>query len=97
MSDQAEMFPETRSDASWAAVEASQAVLRPTDAPPPVLPQASRVPGWVLVGTRTGPVGYHRVQTASPNGSLLTCCGIVGRKVPDDAVVIPRCSVCAES
>jgi len=62
-------------------------------ADPPV-DYVQRPPGWVLVGTKQGSAGFHRVRTASQNGSLLTVCGKLGRKVDDDSTTIVCCPLC---
>jgi hypothetical protein len=56
-----------------------------------------RTPGWVLVGTRRGPQGFHRVMSASQNGSLVTACGLVGRKIVEYQGSIIECPECAAS
>lgn len=67
--------------------------VAPAQAPPPVV--VTRKPGWVLVGRRDGPQGFHRVYGAGQNGTLVTVCGVVGRKIDDSQTVIVECPICA--
>ena len=94
MSAQEEMFPETSPDAAAAQVVA-RATPRGADPTPGGVP-AQRRPGWVLVSSTQGPQGYHRVMSVGQNGSLVTVCGRVGRKVPDDQRMIVECHVCSQ-
>lgn len=88
-SEQEELFPETRSVGTIGLTKMTAADVTPAQGPPQARPA-----GWVLVGTKSGPQGYHRVRTASQNGSLLTVCGVVGRVVPDEATTIQPCLTC---
>lgn len=54
-----------------------------------------RSPGWVLVGRTTGPSGFHRVRSVSKNGTLVTACGLVGRKIEESQQAIIECPACA--
>jgi hypothetical protein len=54
-----------------------------------------RSPGWVLVGTTTGPSGFHRIRSVGQNGSLVTACGLVGRKIEDSQRMIIECPACS--
>jgi hypothetical protein len=56
-----------------------------------------REPGWVLVASRTGPKGHHRIRTVGALGSLVTVCGVTGRKVEDSQRLIMRCVECRDS
>jgi len=88
--EQPELFPETRSIGTIGkTARTADDIETPAQGPP-----QARKPGWVLVGTKTGPQGYHRVRTASQNGSLLTICGVVGRVVSDEATTIQPCTTC---
>lgn len=53
-----------------------------------------RPPGWVLVATRSGPVGFHRVKTVGVEGSVVTLCGITGRVINDHERMIVLCAAC---
>lgn len=69
------------------------------DPPPPVEQETEpqpvpRRPGWVLVSTKNGPQGYHRIKTRGTLSSLVTVCGITGHKVEEHQRSIIECSGC---
>ena len=88
---QQELFPETR-PTMGATPEAVENIYNPNDVAP-----VPRADGWILLGTTSGPRGYHRVASMSQNGSLLTVCGLVGRRVIEDATMIQPCPSCSPS
>jgi hypothetical protein len=53
-----------------------------------------RSPGWILVGTTKGPSGFHRIMSVGQNGSLVTACGLVGRKIVENQGSIIECPDC---
>lgn len=54
----------------------------------------TRTPGWVFISNHLGPQGYHRVKTIGTLGSLVTVCGIVGRKLDESQRQIIECEAC---
>lgn len=85
---QDELFPETAPDA---AVVQAQRGVEPFSGP-----LVERRSGWILVGGTAGPLGFHRAYSAGQNGTLVTVCGVVGRKIDDSEAVIVECPICAE-
>jgi hypothetical protein len=83
-----ELFPETAPDA--AVVQAVRAVEAPSG------PLVERRPGWILVGSTKGPQGYHRAYGAGQNGTLITVCGVVGRRIDDAQTWIIECPACVQ-
>ena len=56
-----------------------------------------RAPGWTLVTSRDGPLGWHRVASVNQLGSLKTACGLTGRKIEESQRAIICCSACQEA
>jgi hypothetical protein len=82
----------TGQDDGEAAVSLSEAPEGPFEDQP-----VPREAGWVLVASRTGPRGHHLVKTVGALGSLVTVCGVTGRKVEDSQRQIMRCVECRDS
>ena len=59
-----------------------------------------RPPGYHAISTRNGVVGFHRTKITAEmarNGSVLTYCGIVGRRVPGIfPKEVPLCEECEQ-
>ena len=53
-----------------------------------------RPPGWVLVSSKNGPKGFHRVRTVAELGTIVTVCGLKGRRITEDAREIILCPEC---
>lgn len=53
-----------------------------------------RPPGWRLIANSGGSQGWHLIDRTTPDRGVVTVCGIVGRVIQSDAVVIIPCVVC---
>jgi hypothetical protein len=62
---------------------------------PPLVP---RPPGYHLVANTKGVQGFHRTKVPeaamAKNGSCVTFCGIVGRRMGEYPEMIPLCPEC---
>lgn len=68
--------------------------------PAPLVDQPTlvpRPPGWSLIVSKRGPIGWHRVEAPGALGLVLTYCGAKGRVISDDQPEIPLCGDCARS
>lgn len=81
MSQQEQLFP---SETKTKTVVPREASIEPVP----------RAPGWVLIGTIKGPMGFHRVRSMNRLGSLVTACGLVGRKIAEGQQAILECPEC---
>lgn len=79
---QTSAFPEIVPEAAQRAAETSEPVPVP------------RAPGWVLVATRGGPTGFHRVKTVGNEGSVRTLCGLTGRVISENERAMVPCPAC---
>lgn len=76
------MFPERVPEAPVSHAEPSEGLLVP------------RPPGWVLIANRHGPQGFHRVKAVGQLASVVTICGVVGRRISEVERMIVLCPIC---
>ena len=57
----------------------------------------NRPPGWSLIANKNGPQGYHVIKSAGLLATVVTLCGITGRKISDVAREIPLCQGCLDA
>ena len=56
--------------------------------------QVPRPPGWQMIGNREGNQGFHVVDHTTPDRSVVTVCGVVGRVITTNTYVIAPCATC---
>ncbi len=71
--------------------EEEEPIPHPTPEGAKVVP---RKPGWTFISNRQGPQGYHRIKSVASLGSVVTVCGITGRRVEEHQRGIIECPDC---